>query len=145
MSLDTALPITTDEATDCLDRLVEAFARTDTEAYFAVFDPEAIFVFAGEPEPLAGRAAYRSLWDGWVASGWRVASCESTERRVTLAGPVAIITHRVLTTTTGMDGDQRLDERESVVVARSGDGVVRVLHEHLSPTTSPKSTEESTR
>lgn len=145
MTLRPALPITTDEATDCLDRLVDAFARTDTEAYFEVLDPDATFVFAGEPEPLAGRDAYRSLWDGWVASGWRVASCNSTERRVTLAGPVAILTHRVLTSTTGPDGGQGLDERETVVVARSGDGVVRVLHEHLSPTTSPKTTEESAR
>jgi len=145
MTLRPTLPITKDEATDCLDRLVDAFARTDTEAYFAVLDPDATFAFAGEPEPLAGRDAYRSLWDGWVASGWRVTSCESTERRVTLAGPVAILTHRVLTSTTGPDGGQRLDERESVVVARCGDGVVRVLHEHLSPTTCAETTEESAR
>lgn len=137
-----ARTISEDEAIDCLDRLVDAFARTDTASYFDVLDPRATFVFAGEPEPLVGREAYRALWDGWVASGWRVASCESTERGVTLAGPVAVLTHRVLTRTTGPDGDQRLDERESVVVARGDDGVVRVLHEHLSPTTT---TEETAR
>lgn len=127
--------ISEDEAVACLDRLVDAFARTDTASYFGVLDPGATFVFAGEPAPLASRDAYRALWDGWVASGWRVVGCDSTERRVTLAGPVAVLTHRVLTRTTGPDGDHRLDERESVVVGRGADGVVRVLHEHLSPTT----------
>ena len=127
--------ISQDEAIACLDRLVDAFSRTDTDSYFGVLDPGASFVFAGEPEPLVGRDAYRRLWEGWVASGWRVTGCDSTERRVMLAGPVAVITHRVLTRTTGPDGEQRLDERESVVVVRGDDGVVRVLHEHLSPTT----------
>ena len=131
------------EAIACLDRLVEAFARTDTEAYFEVLDPRATFVFAGESEPLGGRDAYRLLWDGWVASGWRVTACVSTERRVTLVGPVAVLTHRVLTSTTGPDGDQRLDERESVVVARDVDGVVRVLHEHLSPTTTEETRDDA--
>ena len=135
-------PISEDEAVACLDRLVDAFAGTDTESYFAALDPRATFVFAGEPEPLVGRDAYRQVWDGWVASGWRVTGCESTERRVTLAGPVAVLTHRVLTSTTGPDGEQRLDERESVVVARGEDGVVRVLHEHLSPTTAEESRDD---
>lgn len=137
-----AAAIGQDEALDCLERLVHAFSRTDTEAYFGVLDPRATFVFAGEPEPLVGRDAYRAVWDGWVASGWRVTGCESTERRVTLAGPVAVVTHRVLTSTTGPDGDQRLDERETVVVARGEDGVVRVLHEHLSPTTAEESPDD---
>lgn len=134
--------ISQDEAIACLDRLVDAFSRTDTESYFAVLDPRGTFVFAGEPEPLVGRDAYRALWDGWVASGWRVTGCESTERQVTPAGPVAVLTHRVLTRTSGPDGEQRLDERETVVVARGEDGVVRVLHEHLSPTTTEESTDD---
>lgn len=134
--------ISQDEALACLDRLVDAFSRTDTDSYFGVLDPRATFVFAGEPEPLVGRDAYRALWDGWVASGWRVIGCDSTERRVTLAGPVAVLTHRVLTRTTGPDGEQRLDERETVVVARDEDGVVRVLHEHLSPTTAEESSDD---
>ncbi len=137
-----AAAINEDEALACLDRLVDAFSRTDTESYFAVLDPRATFVFAGEPDPLVGRDAYRVLWDGWVASGWRVTGCDSTERGVTLAGPVAVLTHRVLTRTTGPDGDQRLDERESVVVARGQDGAVRVLHEHLSPTTAEESSDD---
>ena len=88
------------------------------------------------------RAAYRALWSSWVASGWRVVACKSSDRQVQLLGSVAVVTHRVRTTIRTTEGEQQLDERESVVVARGDDDVVRVVHEHLSPT--PPETQEPT-
>ncbi len=76
------------------------------------------------PEPSSGAAlttddalaAYRTLWDGWLADGWRVVSCAGTDRAVTLRG----------------------------ADARDADGAVRVVHEHLSaPSTGPSPQEES--
>ena len=46
------------------------------------------------------------------------------------------------TTLRTAEGEQQLDERESVVLARGGDDVVRVVHEHLSP--APPETQETT-
>src|SRR4051794_41962270 len=74
-------PLDEADALSALDALVEAFSRTDTTAYFACLAPEATFLFHSEPEVIAGRAAYRTLWDSWVTGGWRVVGCESSDRR----------------------------------------------------------------
>lgn len=134
-------PLDEAEALAALDRLVEAFSCTDTTAYFACLAPEATFLFHSEPAAIAGRAAYRALWDSWVTDGWRVVGCESSERRVQLLGPVAVVTHRVRTTVRTPEGEQQLDERETVVLAHGDDEVVRVVHEHLSPTQTPDTEE----
>ena len=59
--------------------IVQAFAATDGERYFATFAPEATFVFHTEPERLAGRATYERLWADWVEGGWHVVSCASSD------------------------------------------------------------------
>src|SRR3954468_4014856 len=99
------------------DRLVAAFAATDTEAYFACFAESATFVFHPEAERLDNRAAYEALWDGWLASGWRVEECHSSDRLVQVLGDSAVFSHRVHTVTSA-DGERTsLDERESIVFA----------------------------
>jgi ketosteroid isomerase-like protein len=140
-------PPTQATALAALDALVEAFSRTDTGAYFGCLHPQATFVLPGEPV-LGDRAAYRARWDEWVASGWRVEGCRSTERRVQLVGGTALVTHRVLTTTTAppeAGGRTETDERETVVLAPGDDGRLLVVHEHLSPTPLPTRTEETAR
>jgi ketosteroid isomerase-like protein len=129
-------PLNEADALTALDDLVEAYSRTDTSAYFACLAPEATFLFHSEPAVIAGRAAYRALWDSWVTEGWRVVGCKSSDRQVQLLGTAAVVTHRVRTTISTPEGEQQLDERETVVVARGDDDVVRVVHEHLSPTPS---------
>src|SRR4051794_41817192 len=87
-------PLDEADALSALDALVEAFSRTDTTAYFAHLAPEATFVFHSEPELIAGRAAYRALWDSWVTGGWRVVGCESSDRQGQLLGSAAVGAHR---------------------------------------------------
>ena len=65
-------PLDEPAALEALDGLVDAFSRTDTSAYFGQLAPEATFLFHTEPAVVPDRAAYRALWDSWVASGWRV-------------------------------------------------------------------------
>lgn len=116
------------------DHLVAAFAATDTDAYFGCFAPDATFVFHTEPARLDDRAAYEALWASWLADGWQVRSCASTDRRVQLAGPAAVFTHTVRTTVRPATGaaEESYAERETIVFAATGAGLVAV-HEHLSP------------
>ncbi len=114
------------------DDLVAAFAATDTEAYFDCFSPDATFVFHPENARLDDRAAYEALWDGWLAAGWRVVSCTSTDRLVQLLGEVAVFTHTVRTTTSEDGAESTSVERETIVFTRVGDRLLAV-HEHLSP------------
>lgn len=125
-------PLTIEQVHAAADRLVAAFAATDTDAYFACFAPDATFAFHAEPALLADRAAYERTWAGWLAEGWRVESCTSTDRHVQLLGDVAVLTHEVETTTSDPGGSTTTHERESIVFALDGDSVVAV-HEHLSP------------
>ena len=114
------------------DLIIEAFAATDTERYFAGFHPRASFVFHTEPRTLADRAAYERLWAGWVDSGWRVLSCASTERVVTVVGRTAVFSHAVHTVTLDGDGTRtETRERESIVFAVGEDGALIAVHEHL--------------
>jgi ketosteroid isomerase-like protein len=124
--------LTTDEVEAAADRLVAAFAATDTEAYFACFAESATFVFHPEPHRLDDRAAYEALWAEWVASGWRVEECESTDRLVQVQGDTAVLSHSVRTITSSAGERTTTLERESIVFVRDGDDVVAV-HEHLSP------------
>jgi ketosteroid isomerase-like protein len=136
-STTAAAPLTEAEVTAAAARIVDAFARTDTEAYFAEFDPAATFVFHPETSRLDNRAAYESLWAGWLADGWRVVSCASSEPLVQVLGETAIFTHTVVTTA-GVPGDDvTTRERETIVFQRQPDGAVLAVHEHLStaPTT----------
>jgi ketosteroid isomerase-like protein len=115
--------------------LVDAFGRHDVEAYFAAFREDATFVFHTHPRPLGSRAEYEELWRTWEQDGFRVLSCASSEQRVQDLGDVAVFTHRVATRVRAGGVEDRLDERETIVFARDGDGWLAV-HEHLSPTAS---------
>lgn len=117
---------------EAADRLIAAFAATDTAAYFACFHEDATFLFHTEPDILPDRAAYERIWAGWVDAGWRVVSCESSDRVVTVVGDTAVFAHSVRTVTE-IDGiRESVHERESIVFARTDAGLIAV-HEHLSP------------
>ena len=124
--------LTTDEVREAADRLVAAFAATDTDAYFGCFAPSASFVFHTEPHRLDDRAAYEALWAGWIAEGWRVEECESTEQLVQIHGDSAVFSHNVRTTTSVAGERTTTLERESIIFVRDGAGLIAV-HEHLSP------------
>lgn len=112
--------------------IVDAFAATDGERYFALFADDASFVFHTEPSRLDSRAAYERLWSTWVESGWRVVSCASSERLVQPLPGGAVFSHTVDTTVETGEGRESYRERESIVFAVDGDRLVAV-HEHLSP------------
>ena len=112
--------------------IVDAFAATDTDRYFAGFAPDAPFVFHTEPNRLDDRAAYERLWQEWLDSGWRVTSCVSTDRKVQVFDGGAVFTHTVDTAVSTADGPESYRERETIVFALRGGDLVAV-HEHLSP------------
>lgn len=117
---------------DAADHLIAAFAATDTDAYFACFHEDATFLFHTEPEILPDRAAYERLWAEWVDAGWRVVSCESSDRVVTVCGDTAVFAHSVHTVTEVGGVTEETHERESIVFTRTARGLTAV-HEHLSP------------
>ena len=117
--------------------LVDAFATTDGERYFATFAPDATFVFHTEPERLPDRAAYERIWAGWIESGWHVVSCVSSDQLVQPFPGGAVFSHTVDTTVDTGAGTESYRERETIVFrvtdsADTGSGLVAV-HEHLSP------------
>ena len=114
--------------------IVDAFAATDAERYFAAFAPDATFVFHSEPRRLDDRAEYERLWAEWVANGWRVTSCASSDARVQVFAGGAVFTHTVDTSVETGDGPESYRERETIVFTDDGDRLVAV-HEHLSPFT----------
>ncbi|WP_427869608.1 YybH family protein [Leucobacter luti] len=115
------------------DAIIEAFAATDTAAYFAGFAPDASFIFHPEPARLDSRAAYEQLWAGWLASGWKVTACSSTDRLVQVFPGGAVFSHTVATSIDSADGPDSYVERESIIfrVDDAGSGLV-AIHEHLS-------------
>ena len=123
-----------EEVQDAADRLVAAFAATDTEAYFAAFSPQATFIFHPEAQRLGSRSAYRTLWDSWLAGGWRVLECRSSEQDIQLLGATAVFSHRVATTVQidRSGGRDTSDERETIIFSRGPDGGIVCVHEHLS-------------
>ncbi|MBM7503852.1 YybH family protein [Agromyces aurantiacus] len=113
--------------------IVDAFAATDGPRYFATFAPDAMFVFHTEPERLDDRAAYERLWADWVASGWRVVSCTSSDRRVQPFPGGAIFSHSVETAVETPDGPDSYRERETIVFRTDATRGLIAVHEHLSP------------
>lgn len=122
-----------EEVEAAASQIVDAFAATDGARYFATFAPDATFVFHTEPARLDDRAAYERLWDEWVASGWRVVSCESTNRHVQPLPGGAVFTHSVATTVETGDGRESYRERETIVFRTDATGDLIAVHEHLSP------------
>jgi uncharacterized protein (TIGR02246 family) len=124
------------EVRDAARQLVEAFAAHDTAAYFGCFAPDATFVFHSHDAPLRDRDAYRQLWNGWEQDGFRVLGCTSSDQHVqVLDDDHAVFTHRVRTTVRDAQGQDELDERETIVFRRRPDGRWLAVHEHLSPIT----------
>ena len=112
--------------------IVDAFAATDTDRYFAGFAPDATFVFHTESARLDDRAAYERLWAQWLSEGWRVTSCTSTDRLVQVFPGGGVFTHTVETSVETADGPESYRERETIVFA-GDDGNLLAVHEHLSP------------
>ena len=128
-------PLTEHEVLTAAEELIAAFSRTDTQAYFAAFAPDATFVFHSEEQRLENRSAYEELWQGWLEQGWSIAGCESTDARVQLCGTSAIFSHSVKTTTRTGGLLETTHERETIVFSRRGDGDgarILAVHEHLS-------------
>ena len=113
-------------------RLVDAFSRHDTHAYFAAFAEDASFIFHNLDRVLTSRDAYHALWQLWEnRDGFRVLGCHSSDQRVQLAGDAAVFTHTV-ETETSIDGETITNrERETIVFRREG-GEWLAFHEHLS-------------
>ena len=126
------MTLTRDQVMAASDKLVAAFAATDTAAYFDCFSSDATFIFHPEPARLNDRSAYENLWASWLADGWRVVSCESSDRLVQIYGNTAVFSHTVDTVTAVGAERTSSRERESIVYVRDGDRVIAV-HEHLSP------------
>ncbi|WP_313812447.1 nuclear transport factor 2 family protein [Glutamicibacter sp.] len=126
---------THDEVLVAADAIVDAFATTDTEKYFAGFAPDASFIFHPEPHRLNSRAEYEALWASWLEAGWRVVSCSSSDRLVQCFDGGAVFSHTVSTTVdTGNDSQESYTERESIIFAVT-DGKLAAVHEHLSTIT----------
>lgn len=112
--------------------IVDAFAATDGDRYFACFAPDATFCFHTEQSRLNDRATYEKLWRDWTSNGWRVRSCVSSAQLVQTFPGGAVFTHDVATTVATPEGEQSTHERETIVFRTDGDKLVAV-HEHLSP------------
>ncbi|WP_394254409.1 nuclear transport factor 2 family protein [Pseudoclavibacter helvolus] len=121
-----------DAVLSAADAIIAAFAATDTAAYFSGFSPEASFVFHPEPARLDSRAEYEVLWAGWVAAGWRVTSCVSTDRLVQVFPGGAVFSHTVATSIDSDQGPASYVERESIIFKVEADNSLIAIHEHLS-------------
>lgn len=122
--------LTRRDVEDAAARVIAAFSETDTETYFESFTPDATFVFHTEARRLQRRADYEALWQSWLAEGWRVTKCVSSNQSIQLLGNTAVFCHDVLTTIN--TGETTL-ERETIVFHRDDAGSLRAVHEHLSP------------
>jgi ketosteroid isomerase-like protein len=121
-----------DEVRRAAAAIVDAYAATETEAYFACFAPEATFCFHTEPARLNDRAAYERLWHDWTSHGWRVRSCVSSAQLVQTFPGGAVFTHDVATTVETPDGQDSYRERETIVFRADAEQLI-AIHEHLSP------------
>lgn len=81
-------------------------------------------------EGWSGGPSTRRLWQSWLAEGWQVTECVSSNPLIQLLGDTAVFCHDV--TTTINTGETTL-ERETIIFHRSDDGSILAVHEHLSP------------
>ena len=117
--------------------IVDAFAATDTQSYFSRFAEDASFVFHPETRRLNTRAEYEREWASWLADGWSVAACTSSDQLVQTFPGGAVFSHTVDTAVHTADGRESYRERESIVFRRLGDGELIAIHEHLSTVPDP--------
>ena len=113
-------------------RLVAAFATTNTDAYFAAFTEDASFVFHTLSQPLLNRAAYEKVWGQWLAGGFEVLECTSSNQFVSLQGEMAIFVHDVRTQLRIAGEESTSYERETIVFREVEAGRWLACHEHLS-------------
>ena len=113
-------------------RLVDAFSRHDTDAYFAAFAAEASFIFHNLDRVLTSRDAYRAEWRLWEErDGFRVLGCRSSDQMVQMAGDAAVFTHTV-ETDIAFGGEPATNRERETIVFRWQDGAWIAFHEHLS-------------
>ena len=144
-SLSTVAP-TEKDVLDAAARIVEAFAATSTQEYFSLFAPDASFIFHPEATRLDDRASYEVLWNGWVAQGWRVTSCRSSDQLVHVFPGGAVFSHTVSTAVQTGNEPENIStdsyvERETIVFRQEPDGSLIAIHEHLSTVPDEASTE----
>jgi ketosteroid isomerase-like protein len=123
-----------DEVLSAAQAIVKAFGATDTENYFAGFAPDATFVFHSEQARLNSRLEYEQKWQGWLADGWRVVECQSSDELVQCFPGGSVFSHTVHTTVDTKGERDAYVERESIVFRVAGDKLV-AIHEHLSSPT----------
>lgn len=123
---------TEQQVLDAADAIVAAFEATDTDAYFTGFAEDASFIFHPEDARLNSRAEYEAVWAGWLADGWRVTSCASSDRLVQTFPGGAVFSHTVATSVDSNAGPDSYVERETIVFKDSGGGSLVAIHEHLS-------------
>ncbi|MGQ3383321.1 YybH family protein [Glutamicibacter sp. TV12E] len=119
------------------NKIVDAFAATNTQEYFSLFAPEASFIFHPESSRLENRAKYEELWNSWLVEGWQVIGCQSSDQLVQVFAGGAIFSHTVATEIkTGTDPENIATdsyvERETIVFRQEADGSLIAIHEHLS-------------
>ena len=73
-----------------------------------------------------------------MTSGWRVASCTSSDRRVQSFPGGAVFTHSVETAVETPDGADSYRERETIVFRTDPTRGLVAVHEHLSPMPAPE-------
>jgi ketosteroid isomerase-like protein len=113
-------------------RLVDAFSRHDTEAYFAAFAPDASFIFHNLDRVLTSRDAYRSEWQLWESrDGFRVLGCRSSGQMVQMAGNAAVFTH-IVETDVSFGGEPMTNRERETIVFRWEREAWTAFHEHLS-------------
>lgn len=119
------------EVSEAALAIVDAFGATDGDRYFALFAPDASFVFHPEPRRLDSRAEYERIWSGWVAGGWRVLECVSSDRLVQTFPGGGVFSHTVFTRVYTGETEESYRERESIIFRVDGESLTAV-HEHLS-------------
>lgn len=112
--------------------IVDSFAATDTDGYFAAFDARATFIFHPEDRRLDSRSEYEETWRSWLADGWSVADCVSSHPLIQTFPGGAVFSRTVDTTVNTREGHESYRERESIVFRHLGDGELIAIHEHLS-------------
>lgn len=113
-------------------RLVDAFARNDTSAYFASFAPDATFIFHNVEDVLQSRTQYEELWHQWQLEGIAVLGCASLHGSVQMLGSdVGVFHHTVRTSMRDATATRETGERETIIFQRR-DGEWLGVHEHLS-------------
>jgi ketosteroid isomerase-like protein len=116
------------------EALVSAFGHGDLDAYFACFADDATFLFHTTDRLLTSTDEYRREWARWAAEdGFRVLDCATTDTVVQMLGDNAVLTHRVRTRVSSHEGEDVLNERETIVFSRRDGGRWLAVHEHLSP------------